>query len=413
MAETLVLAPQFAKTGKQSVSPSEVTSALDKIRTSAALESPGFDSKKNGTAPQVRSTLSNLIFLRNELSSPSADTDNLDSARDFSIEELVSDLCLSHPSRFLVASLNSDSEGIQTAVSSQCVIANSGAHVCSEEVYISVNEEVSGYLAHYLLSLLVPDVPAVLVVLGDIGIEGEAFHTVMQSVAEISDKIIFDSGTFSHLDSSARSLRRGDFEEPLQLCDLTWMKISRWRELISEQFESGSGGVKSTENISNIDIFFKQDGSHEQAAPVEALLLTSWIVDSLGAQVRSVLPLSDGGMELVLKKKQKFKIQLLPVEDSTQVETSIQKVEFSMGSGDLFCSFSIRRVNSEDAEVSIGFSSEATGADNSCELNVRHVSFARDDRRLLLTRALNQPSSSETFQRIFEKMLTITKDEED
>lgn len=400
---------QLAKTGKESVAPSGVIAALERIRGAAAADSPGLGLSKteqdSGSTLSVRSTLSNLIFLKNEL-----DGEIFNAGMKVSMDELVSELCLAHPSRFLVASLRSDVEGLQTSVSSQCVVAHSGAHVCSEEVYISVDEGSSQYLSNYILSLLVPDVSAVLVVLGDVGVEGEAFHTVLQSVAAISDRIIFDSGAFSQLVPSAQTLRRGDFEQPLLLSDLTWMKLARWRELISEQFES-QAGVKNPECISRIEISFKKTNSSEPKVPVEALLLTSWLIDSLHADVRSVLPTSDGGMELVLKKKHKFKIQLSPVEDEIKDSMPIKKVDFAMERDNLSCGFSIVRVDNEFAEVSIGFSSLASSTENSCDLNVRRVSFANDTNRNLLIRTLNQPSCSDSFHRIFEKMLTITQDD--
>jgi glucose-6-phosphate dehydrogenase assembly protein OpcA len=230
--------------GKTKVPPAKIVGELERIRReAAALDSEKEALASGEAAPRVRSTLSNLVLLVFE-DEPSIGKST--------VENLITELCVAFPSRFFVAGFSqnrgdeSDSV-LDTAVSSRCVLTNSGMHVCSEEVYVSVHPGSVDLVPNLLLSLLIPDVETILLVLGDPGSvpsdsdAAQAFKKLLTGLDSVSDRVEYDSAFFRDYALSHRQLFDDDAQGSTARRDLNWSRMAKWRSLLAEQFDSEGG----------------------------------------------------------------------------------------------------------------------------------------------------------------------------
>lgn len=283
--------------GKVRVRPQEIEGALDRIRQSAAADDAKQEAAAKGSAgPRQRATLSNLVILTSARNGHSAQT---------AIDSLLSALCVIHPSRFFIveydpaASADRVNEfGIGTAVSSRCVLAESGAHVCSEEVYISVAEKGVPLIANLLLSLFVSGVEIVLLVLDDPlahgeGTEAKGYRELFTALRGLSRTVIYDSAPFFSLigastprgKRAAAELRAEMQTAPTsssgpRLCDMNFYRIARWRELIADGFDVERMQA-SIDGVTEVTVAFAR-AAGAAGLPGTTVLLGGWIASCLG-----------------------------------------------------------------------------------------------------------------------------------
>ena len=280
------------------VPPSEVERALIKTWREAAQDDVAKDKKVDSVSEvsaRVKATLANLIILEGD--SPAAG---------MSLDGLITELCLSFPSRFCIVRYRSTqpagAEGgaaLKTGVSSRCVLARSGAHVCSEELYIGTGPGSVQHVANLVLSLLVPDTPVVLLMSCDPSQEQDpAFHQLLRSLRHLSDRIIFDSrhiynyGTAvtEFLSETSDLCSRGSFGcsagpgnlKTADLRDLTWARMSRWRSLVTELFDGDRGAAPAKISSFRIESDIPYADLASGVLPVNALLLCGWFASKLG-----------------------------------------------------------------------------------------------------------------------------------
>ncbi len=276
--------------GRISVAPSAIEGELARIwRDTAALDQSQEKGQEKGaeSSARVRTALSNIIIF--SLGAKSSTIDNL-----------ITELLIAHPSRFFVIEFDvaSQAERLETFLSSRCVLAHSGRHVCSEEIYIHTPVRAAELVPNLLLSLFRADVPATMVFpngLQETSVSDSdhrhAFQELIRTVGKVSDKVVFDSkeATNYHLlitmlrtaiDSPDLSAEDADFR---LLRDLHWRRLERWRNLIAEQFEASTGPDLAT-RIKTITL----RGGWDIAAiargmlPSDAFILGGWCAARLG-----------------------------------------------------------------------------------------------------------------------------------
>ena len=268
--------PFMVFSGKPKVIPAQIPSAIGKLwREAAELDQAKADDKK----ARIKATLSNLIMLADEESQ---------SFICGSLDELITELCIGFPSRFFVVGLNSEELALETGVSSRCVLARSGSHVCSEEVYVRGGGSTADLIPNLLLSLLVPDVESTLLLLSDPLGRGFDSNVILSSLSRSktwADRLLYDSSTFEKYGQSVSSLfdtflseGEGGAKLSTQIVDLQWLRLERWRSLIAEQFDSAALGDPRSD-IARLGLRVKAKGA--DSVPGDAFLLASWIVSAL------------------------------------------------------------------------------------------------------------------------------------
>ncbi len=290
------------------VSPKEISNKLIEVRKSV-------EESDNKAISQAKVTLANLIILS---------ISNSDARQSHYIDSLISELVFSHPSRFFLVNYLPQTKTAQsdryldyitTAVSSRCLLANNGSHVCSEEVFINAETKGSRVVPNLLLSLLVPDVEAVLIILSDprdLEVRKDPhnlhFKSLLSGIQGLSDLIVYDSALFESYGESVKAIF--DFRKSLnasssldygsslgsasclgeeypKVRDMNWGRTLHWRRLIAEQFE-GLLIRDLSEQVSAISFECKvsKESINEGIIPAEALLLASWIIDVLELKIK-------------------------------------------------------------------------------------------------------------------------------
>lgn len=345
--------------GKPLVKPTSLETELEKIRSAAAQDDLRKEMKEKGSAQaRAKATLSNFIII------------NLigDAEAEKQIDSIIDRVCLAYPSRFFVIDSFLKSGTIATAVSSRCFLADSGIHVCSEEVFISASSQGIKLVPNILLSLLAPDVSNNVLLLlpkGQLELD-TAKKELLGKVFNLSSKVLFDSGDTSDFKQILTELLNLNSSA---VCDLNWRRGRKLRNLVREIFDAELLS-DSSEGISKIAISCVN--SNEDLAkgllPATAQLFASWLVASLENKVAKKIK-KDSGIVLVCQgKKSNLDLEILPssVKNNT-LGLDISQINFEFSGKKLSGTVEIN-IDQEKhiAEV-------ATKLNKSAEISTRNV----------------------------------------
>jgi len=364
--------------GKPLVKPTQVETELEKIRSDAAKQDAAREAQATGSASaRARATLSNLIILNASRSSERVDE---------AIDKLIDELCIAYPSRFFIVDANLGEDaggtGIATAVSSRCFLTDSGAHVCSEEIYVSVEKKSVSLVKNLLVSLFAPDVDVVLLVLGDLvrNDPQRSFETLLSALGPMCERVVYDSGQFHEYDKSLFLLSNvsdGQFEK---LSDVNWKRTRRWRALISEGFDAERLSDTSM-RISRVSLFCRSSREDLQAGrvPADALLIAAWLCVSLGESEIKRCANKDSLLLEAAKNSNVPQLEFIsePKSNWTLGEAGLAAVEILADTPDGSAKLRIERtLERGTAEISLGFSGNTGGTHSSCDFNARNAPFA-------------------------------------
>ncbi len=283
--------------GKPLVKPGNIETELEKIYSAAASQDAAEEKAATGAAaPRTKATLSNLVLINT-----SASTDEVDA----SINNLIDKLCESYPSRFFVLDANLPAgaspggTGVATAVSSRCFLAESGAHVCSEEIYMSVENRALPLVKNLLMSLFAPDVDVVVVLLGDAAVSehAESVEKILSALLPVANRIVYDSSGFREYGRTLRLLATAGRESSAaydlnatlgKLADVNWRRTRQWRSMISESFNA-ERLAEAAPKMNRLSLVCQRTPAELQAGkiPPDALLLAGWVATSLGKSLQA------------------------------------------------------------------------------------------------------------------------------
>lgn len=404
--EVSTSAGQGLSRGKLKVSPAAIENSLVKIwREAATLAS----SAETSAEPKVRATLANLVIL-------SPHVDDANAQRE--LNEIVSEICISYPSRLFVVQLlpspdgSSSAEPLDTFVSSRCVRAASGAHICSEEIYIDVRPQGMPLVANLLLSLFVPDVASTLFLIGDAGKWAAQAQELVRSLKEVCDRLIYDSRAFSDYSAAVDLMLQGLRLRPAALAaltgqevhnytpvfsgarhlrDLAWPALKRWGSLVTEQFDNSRFTAEAV-YISRARLKYQR--AEHGRIPAEVLIFAGWIAEKLHwhtgqrasekeAIVINCTTPSGTGAGLVFEGRSK---------EGVSFQAALMSVEFEIRGREK--NFSVALERSGHTEVSIRAGGGLTAASHHAE---RHAPFQEHTPGELVVSCMMSAATDEDF----------------
>lgn len=411
--------------GKPLVKPTQVETELERIRSAAAVQDAAREEEVTGSAStRARATLSNLIILNASASSERVDD---------SIDKLIDELCVAYPSRFFIvdANLNQDvsDTGIATAVSSRCFLTDSGAHVCSEEVYVSVEKKAVPLVKNMLVSLFAPDVDVVLLVIGDLlrADPEQSFETLLAALGPMCERVVYDSGMFQQYDKSLLLLMHDSeskagagsaatkpgFEVYDKLSDVNWKRTRRWRALISEGFDAERLADTSV-LISRVRLFCRcsEEDLKKGLLPADALLFAGWICSSLGkGEMKKVA--SANGLVFESQGAQKgLKIEFVAEPSSAWALTDakLAAIEVQAETPDAQALLKIERMlDRGSAEISLGFTDTSPSGKGSREFSTRNAPFASPPLSELVLSHIVSRKDDQHYLRALDLSLTLCR----
>jgi glucose-6-phosphate dehydrogenase assembly protein OpcA len=207
------------------------------------------------------------------------------------IGETLAALMPEHPSRAIVIRFRAEGErSLAARVFAQCWMPfGHRQQICCEQIEITASDGSLPDLAAVVLPLTVPDLPVILWCRSP-----RIFHlAAFPQLCAIAQKLVLDSATF---DDAATALKEmnGMVTAGRLLADLSWTRLTRWRELIAQIFENRAQLARLPE-VSDISIEYRS-----AATPATAFYLAAWLVDGfekIGGHPRVAFH-SDGGEQL-------------------------------------------------------------------------------------------------------------------
>jgi glucose-6-phosphate dehydrogenase assembly protein OpcA len=197
------------------------------------------------------------------------------------IDEVVSQVSGRHPSRSIVmlAEPGAGSSELQASISAHCRIApEGGKQVCSEQITLRASGRAVDELHGTVLPLLVPDLPVFLWWHDELPPTGHLFRKLLDDC----DRLVVDSGDLPPQRSGhALVAIHGLVEEGgVAVADLNWSRLSRWRELVAQFYDSAHG----RQYLDRLDHVQVEVASRYEPEPhlTEGLLLVGWLASRLG-----------------------------------------------------------------------------------------------------------------------------------
>jgi glucose-6-phosphate dehydrogenase assembly protein OpcA len=194
-----------------------------------------------------------------------------------------------HPSRSVVAYPESGESQLQAWIRAQCSVSFAGGpQVCCESVTLAAHGKAFGDLPGFLLTLFVPDLPVYLY--------WRSFKTsdqdLIKSMLRFSNLLIVDSHQSSEDPQNRLRLLEllVDLSAKSAVRDLNWARITAWRDLIAQFFDSKTSR-KFVREISEVRI--ERNLSAAGSIPTRTLLLTGWLASSLGWRLISAAKSGD------------------------------------------------------------------------------------------------------------------------
>jgi glucose-6-phosphate dehydrogenase assembly protein OpcA len=245
----------------------------------------------SGDAPVVRACSLNLMIF----------TEGVDRAS--GLEEIVSQITVDHPSRIFLISANRDAArpNMEAWVSARCSLpAPGGKQVCCEGINLVVSGTDADKVPSIVTSLLVPDIPTVLIWKARL----DSKDSVLQLLIQLADRVLIDSSEEMH---PAESLIgwNGFIEEQrgkIAFGDLAWTHLMQWRTLLARAFQPAEARVHLT-MLDTVTIEYSSTRVPLHSGLSQSFLAAAW----LGHVLRWVLvrPFNEegGGVSVAMFRK--------------------------------------------------------------------------------------------------------------
>ncbi len=189
--------------------------------------------------------------------------------------EAIDQVSLSSPNRAIVLVIDSEKMGadLATYIKSVCRLPDaSGRKLCCEQIVVVGGPEASNVIHSVIDPLLVPDLPVYVWWNYRPEFEGPLF----ERFTRVADRLIVDSDLFDRndFDRLVDFVSRGS--KDLVVSDLNWGRLTRWRQLLSQIYDS----VHYRTHLNRLQRV-QMECFLRSPFPVRVLLLTGWLASRL------------------------------------------------------------------------------------------------------------------------------------
>ena len=221
-------------------------------------------------APVIRACSLNLVIF----------TEGAD--RTPGLEEIVSQIAIDHPSRiFLVAADRSSAKAsIGVWVSARCSLpVPGGKQVCCEEIDMTVAGTDAGKVPSIVTSLLVPDVPTILLWRARLDVRDQ----ILRLFTPVAERILIDSSEeLRPLDSLVAWGQFMTGERGGAACgDLAWTHLTHWRGLLAQSFQPPATRVHLA-TLDRVTVEYTSSKVPMHSGLSQSLLAAAWLSHVLG-----------------------------------------------------------------------------------------------------------------------------------
>ncbi|MGA3016073.1 MAG: glucose-6-phosphate dehydrogenase assembly protein OpcA [Bryobacteraceae bacterium] len=185
--------------------------------------------------------------------------------------ETIAALMPEHPARAIVVRMSGPGERSLTGrVYSQCWMPfGQRKQICCEQVEITASDAALADLPSVVLPLAVPDLPLILWCRSP----RLAAMPEFLPIAGMAQKVVLDSGPMKD-PAAALKLMAALNARGVLLGDLSWTRLTRWREMLAQVFENQQY-LAQLEKISDVKV------ERGEGYRVSALYMAMWLTDCL------------------------------------------------------------------------------------------------------------------------------------
>ncbi len=200
----------------------------------------------------------------------------------YEVNELVAEVTRQNPCRTIIMILEPEAtqSGLEAWVSAHCHLPVAGEkQVCCEQITIRARGEAGQGLPSVVLPLTVSELPIFLWWrAGDFSPPAyfDEMFRVTQHVIIDTARLAQGAGHLRHLASWVQN-----HSDRIQLTDLNWTRITPWRQLIAQCFDSPERRP-FLDRLREVRIEYEQDSGRFAAQRAQGLLLTGWLANRLG-----------------------------------------------------------------------------------------------------------------------------------
>lgn len=211
------------------------------------------------------------------------------------IGNMIGEVTLEHPARiFLIAADRTAAVArLEAWISARCSLpVPGGKQVCCEQITLSAASEEEHKIPSIVTSLLVPDVPGV--VLWKSAVRPK--DPLLESLAGVVNRVIIDSSNAPQPEAMVRAW--GSFFHQagphVSFGDLAWTHVTPWRAVIANAFNPEAMRPLLHE-ITRVDIAYSTTVQPRRSGLSQALLLGAWLTERLHWEVTLPMKSVEGG----------------------------------------------------------------------------------------------------------------------
>ena len=193
------------------------------------------------------------------------------------VNNVVAEVTRQNPCRTIIMMLEPEASpaGLEAWVSAHCHLPVAGEkQVCSEQIHLRARGEAGQGLPSVVLPLTVAGLPIFLWWRAGNFSPPPYFDEILR----VTQHVIVDTARFppsrTHLQDLAAWLQK--FAGKIQLTDLNWNRITPWRELIAQCFDSPDRRPY-LDRLSEVRIEYEQDSARLVTQRAQGLLLSGWL----------------------------------------------------------------------------------------------------------------------------------------
>jgi glucose-6-phosphate dehydrogenase assembly protein OpcA len=208
------------------------------------------------------------------------------------IAEVVAEVMRDYPNRAVIVRVRESGEPLlDSQVTAQCWMPfGARQQICCEQVELTASDASLPGLMPILLAIAAPDLPRVVWCRSP-----RIFRLpAMAALFERADKVIIDTAGVEEARTALSGLR-DRLRQGQHVMDLSWTRITRWREIVAEVFEDPArlGFIRALRRI-----LVQHAGDR---TPATAYYLAAWVIACAGIEDVEVrfepVPAQGGGIE--------------------------------------------------------------------------------------------------------------------
>jgi glucose-6-phosphate dehydrogenase assembly protein OpcA len=197
------------------------------------------------------------------------------------LTEMVGEVTLEHPARIFLVAANrrSGTPKLDAWISARCSLpVPGGKQVCCEQINLTASGADANKIPSIVTSLLVSDVPSVLLWKGRV----DANDSILQSLAQVVDRILIDSSEDASPETSLLAwcgfIKAHSAHTTFG--DLAWTHLTAWRSVVANAFNPSEMRAHLA-NIASLTIEYSSTSAPRHSGLSQSLLLASWVTQKL------------------------------------------------------------------------------------------------------------------------------------